>query len=118
MERPSDEAIATSPSSTRRVQLGCGYLYLIVDEHEGQPLRIFLKKGHGGICEQSLLEAIGRLVTIMIQRTDVDMRRVCKTLNGITCDKGLPDAVGKVSCMDVLAKELKRRYPELEESEK
>lgn len=114
MDRPNDKVIEQVDSSTRRIRMGCGSVYRIMDEHDGQPLRLFLKKGHGGLCEQALMEAVGRLLTILIQRTDVDMRRVCKSLNGITCDQGM---AGKVSCLDVLAKELKKRYPEPESEE-
>lgn len=114
MDQPSDEEIERVESSTKRIRLGCGSLYRILDEYDGQPLRLFIKKGHGGLCVQALLEAVGRLLTILIQRTDVDMRRVCKSLSGITCDQGM---AGKVSCLDVLAKELKARYPDPEGGE-
>jgi len=97
-------------STTTRMQFGCGNVYLIADEAGGKLLRIFLKKGHTGLCVQALLEAIGRLLTIMVQQTDLDMHRVWKTLVGITCDGGSPFGSGK-SCMDGVARVLREMYP-------
>jgi hypothetical protein len=111
MERPddNDSEIEIVQSSTRKFVFGCGSMYLITDELRDRPLRVFLKKGHSGVCVQALLEAIGRLVTIMIQKTDLPLSRVEKTLKGITCEAGM---VYQVSCMDALARELEARFPE------
>ena len=103
-------------SSTKRFIFGCDgigqspkSLYVTIDDLDGRPFRVFIKKGHTGLCNQALLEAVGRLLTLMFQNTDLKLDRICRTLTGITCSGG---TVGRVSCMDALAKELRARYSE------
>ena len=114
---PSEVNIDCVVSKTKRCQFACDgvdqpvqSIYMIFNELYGQPLRLFLKKGHTGLCVQALLEAVARLLTIIIQQTDLDLERVWKTLIGITCHAGSEFVDGK-SCMDALAKELKTCYP-------
>jgi len=111
---PNDPIVECVPSSTHKFTFGCGSVYAIIDEIEGRPFRVFIKKGHTGICNQALLEAIGRLLTIIVQRTDLDLDRVWRTLIGITCDSG---TFGRVSCMDMLAKCLRGKYSQPNSSE-
>lgn len=107
MEKPGDSTITVRPSSTRKMVFGCGSLYVVIDEVENRPFRVFLKKGHTGLCNQALLEAVGRLLTIIIQASDISLDRVWRTLVGINCDKGKVD---QLSCMDALARMLKAEY--------
>lgn len=107
---PTDEDIDVVQSTTVKMRFACGSAYLIANDLNGQLLRVFLKKGHSGVCVQALLEAIGRLLTIMVQQTDLDMSRVWKTLIGITCESGSPFVDG-TSCMDGVAKKLREMYP-------
>jgi len=100
------------PSQTFRMRFPCDgpeqgprSTYAIVDSQEGAPYRVFLKRGHTGLCVQALLEAVGRLVTLLLQESDVPLERIWKTLVGITCSAG--GAWGGKSCMDLLAKVLK-----------
>lgn len=88
---------------TRKVVFGCGTVYITVDQINLKPVRIFIRVGKAGHCERILLEAVGRLVTIMLERGH-PYDRIIHTLSGLRCDKG---TVGKLSCMDALAKELK-----------
>lgn len=90
--------------------MGCGTFYIIINEKEdepGKPYRVFLKHGHTGLCMQALLEAIGRLITIILQSTDVPLERVVETLMGINCEAGV---VYRWSCLHVFAKLLAERY--------
>lgn len=109
---PTDEDIFTVVQSTTvKMKFACGSAYLIANDLNGKLLRVFLKKGHSGLCVQALLEAIGRLLTIMVQQTDLDMARVWKTLVGITCESGSPFVDG-MSCVDGVAKKLREMYPQ------
>ena len=58
---------------------------------------------------QALLEGIGRLMTLIIQETDLPYERLHRTLKGITCEDGM---VGQVSCLDAWARFLEELYPE------
>lgn len=111
----TDPAIENVLSTTKRFRFACDgrtslqSIYMIFDDLHGVPFRVFIKRGHTGLCTQALLEAIGRLLTIILQRTDLDLECVWKTLIGITCHAGSP-VVSGTSCMDALARELKTRY--------
>lgn len=111
---PCDPDIEYASSRTFKLQFDCGSVYTILDDLREEPLRCFLKKGHTGLCPQALLEAVGRLVTIIFQSTDVPMRQIYLTLKGINCDAGSPFVCG-VSCMDGLASKIKERWPDLVE---
>ena len=91
-------------SHTRRVKFGCGKLYITIDELERIPLRSFMRVGKIGVCRRTLLETIGRLVTIMFEE-GVPLERIHHTLMGMRCDQGIA-GVGKLSCIDALGKEL------------
>jgi len=91
-------------SHTHRVYFGCGHLYITIDKHEGKPVRSFLKVGKIGVCRRTLLETIGRLVTIMLQE-GISLERIHHTLMGQRCDQGIAGP-GKLSCVDALGKEL------------
>lgn len=88
---------------TRKVVFGCGTVYITVDLVHVKPVRIFIRVGKAGHCERVLHEAIGKLITIMLERGH-PYDCIIHTLSGMRCDKGI---IGKLSCMDVLAKELK-----------
>jgi len=69
-----------------------------------------LHRGHGGVCQQVLLEAVGRLTTLLLQETGVPLERVWKTLIGLNCGEGM---VGNLSCLDALAQAMKEQAKEV-----
>lgn len=100
---------------TRKITFGCGNVYITVNEISLRPVRVFAKAGKAGCCQRALLEAVGRLVTIMLERGD-PLDRVIHTLSGIRCGESSMGSVRHKttgepevchSCMDALAKELK-----------
>lgn len=107
------------PGFTRKVAFGCGNLYITVDEISFRPVRVFVKVGKTGCCQRVLLEAIGRLVTIMLENGN-PLDRIVHTLVGMRCAEASVGSVrhkpdGKAeyckSCMDALAKELRDYTP-------
>jgi len=94
--------VELTESHTRKIPFGCGNVYITVDTINMRPVRVFIRLGKQGGCQRALMEAVGRLITIMFRRGDPH-EDIIKTLKGIRCDKGI---VKKLSCMDVLAKEL------------
>lgn len=116
---------------TRKVTFGCGNMYLGINVGNMRPVRVFIKIGKSGCCQRALLEAVGRLLTIMLEN-DEPLERIARTLSGIRCDEasmgsvrtnaeGNPEAC--TSCMDALAKELRdfcvnNECPEPEEESK
>ena len=97
---------------TRKIRFGCGNVYVSINEFANLPVRTFLKLGKTGLCTRALLEAIGRLVTVMLEY-NIPLQRIQLTLAGIRCDKGIVGE-GRLSCLDGVAFELKRYLKEKE----
>ena len=91
---------------TRKVQFGCGNVYISINVLVKKPVRSFLKLGKTGQCTRVLLEAIGRLITLMFEYS-VPIERIQQTLSGLRCAQGIP-AIGRLSCMDAVGHDLKR----------
>jgi len=109
------DSVDAVPSYTRKIPFGCGNMYLKVDVINMRPVRVFTGVGKSGCCQRALMEAVGRLVTIMLERGD-PIDRIVHTLIGIRCHEASVASVrtnhaGKrktcTSCMDALAKELR-----------
>src|SRR4030042_132902 len=109
MMNPTDSEIELVRSTTWKMKFACGSVYSLVNELDGWPFRVFLKKGHTGMCQQALLEVVGRLLTIIFQSTDVPLERVWHTLLGTTCESG-SSFVSGMSCLDGLARILRENY--------
>jgi hypothetical protein len=65
-----------------------------------------MKIGKAGVCQQTLLEAIGRLVTVALEE-NVPLERLVHTLSGCRCAEGIAGA-GRLSCVERLSYDLKR----------
>jgi len=109
------EGVDPIESYTRKVPFGCGNMYVDINVIKMRPVRVFIRIGKCGACQRALLEAVGRLVTIMLEQGD-PLERIVHTLIGIRCTEASvgsarTDHSGKrqvvLSCMDALAKELK-----------
>jgi hypothetical protein len=101
----NDPRIWLRPNSSHRYTYRCGHVYIHINkDDDNRPFRIFFNKGHTGHCQQALLEAVARLVTLIIQETNLPIERVHKTLIGIDCGEG---HVRHKSCIDNLAQLLK-----------
>jgi len=88
------------PSKTYKIVFACGTIYLTIDSDENKnPFRIIIRKGKCGNCEGCLLQAIGRLATIIIQE-GIPPERISHTLKGIVCGKS---AYPNKSCVDSLS---------------
>jgi hypothetical protein len=112
----TDSRVERRPNSTFRGVYRCGSVYIHVNkDDESAPFRVLLNKGHTGNCQQALLEAIGRLVTLILQESDIPPDRVRHTLIGINCGEGM---VKHLSCMDDLARAVVGEYDELEKKGK
>ena len=95
-------------SKTIKIVFSCGTIYITIDDDDDkQPFRVIIRKGKCGVCQGSLLQAIGRLATIIIQE-GIPIERISHTLKGIICDSS---AYPNKSCVDSLAKQLEKYNP-------
>jgi len=84
---------------------GHGTLYVIVnDDENGEPFEVFGVLGKSGGCDSAQIEAIARLISLLL-RSGVGVDEVVRQLKGITCcpkwDRGVlvqsvPDAIAQV----------------------
>src|SRR4030042_1762900 len=91
--------------STRRIRTGCGNLYATINlDEEGNPYEMFTRVGKAGGCAASQLEAMGRLITLLLRgKTPLDI--LIKQLRGISCHQPFGHGESKVaSCADAVGK--------------
>ncbi|HVX89343.1 MAG TPA: vitamin B12-dependent ribonucleotide reductase [Gemmatimonadales bacterium] len=88
----------------RRVETPLGGMYVTITEDEkGQPFEVFMSLGKAGGALMSMVEAIGRLISLAL-RSGIPMPDIHRQLRGISSDKviglgpnkvmSVPDAVG------------------------
>lgn len=94
------------PGYTKRVQFGCGNVYIIICENNRQPCRVEVQKGKTGCCERALLEAICRLINLWLSEKK-DVNDVIMAISGLRCPNGIA-GVGRLSCVDALAREMQQ----------
>jgi ribonucleoside-diphosphate reductase alpha chain len=93
--------------STRRIRTGCGNLYATLNlDEEGNPYEMFTRVGKAGGCAASQLEAMGRLITLLL-RAKTPIEVLIKQLQGISCHQPSFQGETKIlSCADAVAKAL------------
>jgi len=98
-------------AKVRKVQTGCGRLYVTVSEdEEGNLFELFTSMGKAGGCAASQSEAIGRLVSLAL-RSGIATETVINQLKGISCHQPSWSQGGRIlSCSDAIAKALERYH--------
>jgi len=89
---------------TRKMEVGCGNLYVTMNEDEQGLFEVFARLGKAGGCADAQLEAVGRLISLCL-RSGVKPREIIKQLKGIRCPNPLLTRGGTIlSCPDAVAK--------------
>jgi len=105
---------------TVAVNVGCGPLYITLNEDEGgKPFEVFFKLGKSGSCQQSYLEALGVAISVGL-RYGADPQKFIDKFEGMRCpNPKMRDAAGPttLSCADGisqgLAKALTLAFPSI-----
>jgi ribonucleoside-diphosphate reductase alpha chain len=86
---------------------GCGTLHLTVNEYPTDtPFELYATMGHSGGCAISMLEAIGRLISMALTNGE-PIEDIVHHLKGISCPmKCYDDGKLNLSCSDVIARML------------
>jgi len=91
---------------TRKMEVGCGNLYITMNEDEQGLFEVFARLGKAGGCADAQLEAIGRLISLCL-RSGIEPKDIIKQLKGIRCPNPLLSRGGTIlSCPDAIAKAL------------
>ncbi len=94
--------------ATRKMNTGCGSLYVTINEDEHGIFEVFAAMGKGGGCASSQTEAIGRLISLAL-RSGVDKEQIVKQLKGVRCPNQSWEKGGRIySCSDAIAKAIER----------
>jgi len=75
-------------SNTFVIETGNGKMYVTVSDYKGRPLELFIQVGKSGTILNTFSEAVGRLISIMLQH-GVPVKNITKTLIGINSDRSV-----------------------------
>lgn len=94
--------------ATRKMNTGCGSLYVTINEDPQGIFEVFAAMGKGGGCAASQTEAIGRLISLAL-RSGVEREQIVKQLKGVRCPNQSWEKGGRIySCSDAIAKAIER----------
>lgn len=96
--RPRPEV---TTGQTRKVNTGCGSLYVTINEDEHGLCEVFSSMGRAGACKAAQSEAVSRLISLAL-RSGVDTTAILKSIKGIRCPS--PALGGAASCPDAIAR--------------
>jgi len=99
--------------TTRRIQTGCGKLYVTINSDENGPFEIFTQMGKAGGCAASQAEAISRLVSLAL-RSGIPPEEICSELMGISCHRVVwQKGVRITACADAIGKAIQSHGTEM-----
>jgi len=94
--------------ATRKMNTGCGSLYVTINEDAEGIFEVFAAMGKGGGCASSQTEAIGRLISLAL-RSGIEKEQIVKQLKGVRCPNQTWEKGGRIySCSDAIAKAIER----------
>ena len=93
---------------TKRVNTGCGHMYVTVNFDERGICEVFSTLGKAGGCATAQLEATCRLISLAL-RSGVDVASIIKQLRGIRCPSiAWEEGKAVLSCADAIASVLEK----------
>ncbi len=98
--RPRSRPEVTT-GSTRKVETGCGSLYVTINEDEYGMFEVFSSMARAGACKAAQSEAVSRLISLAL-RSGIDTDAILKSIKGIRCPS--PVMGSSSSCPDAIAK--------------
>jgi len=91
---------------TIEVRVGCGTLFVTINEDQYGISEVFLRLGKSGGCSASQTEALGKMISLAL-RCNVDPYEIVRRLKGIRCPNIIwQDGEQVTSCADAVAKTL------------
>jgi len=101
---------------TKRVNTGCGHIYVTVNSDDYGICEVFCTLGKSGGCASAQLEATSRLISLAL-RAGIDVTSVVRQLRGIRCPSiAWENGKSVLSCADAIASVLEKHIGGNEES--
>ncbi len=98
----------TTPSTTVKVRLQCGNLYVTVSRHKDKMFEVFAHLGKTGGCSASQMSALTTAVTMGI-RHGVEPKVYVDKLKGVHCPVlSIDDSVTYTSCPDAIGQVMEK----------
>jgi ribonucleoside-diphosphate reductase alpha chain len=96
---------AVTTGQTRKINTGCGSLYVTINEDEHGLHEVFSSMARAGACKAAQSEAVSRLISLAL-RSGVDCQAILKSIKGIRCPSPAFGEGGKqiMSCPDAIAR--------------
>ncbi|MFA5801692.1 MAG: vitamin B12-dependent ribonucleotide reductase [Thermoleophilia bacterium] len=96
---------AVTKGQTRKINTGCGSLYVTINEDEHGLHEVFSSMARAGACKAAQSEAVSRLISLAL-RSGVDCQAILKSIKGIRCPSPALGEGGKqiMSCPDAIAR--------------
>jgi ribonucleoside-diphosphate reductase alpha chain len=102
-------------SSTIRVSLTCGKLYITIGEHENKIFEVFATIGKSGGCTTCFLQSLTLAISQGI-RHGVPIEDFYKKLIGTRCPSpSLDEGIQYLSCVDAIGQTLKKKDESLQD---
>lgn len=88
---------------TVSINVGCGRMYITLNELDGKLYEVFIILGRSGACMMSQTETIGRLISLAL-REGASVEEIIDQLKGIRCVSAtFSEGVQILSCADAIA---------------
>jgi len=101
---------------TKRVNTGCGHIYVTVNSDDYGICEVFCTLGKSGGCASAQLEATSRLISLAL-RAGIDVTSVVRQLRGIRCPSiAWEEGKSVLSCADAIASVLEKHIGGNEQS--
>ena len=107
---------------TTKIKMGCGSMYVTVNEDEKGICEVFITVGKSGGCVASQCAGLSNLISLAL-RSNIQIDKIVDQLSGIRCpEPSIEDEETVLSCADGIAKVLdayfKRKKKEIEKGDK
>lgn len=103
----------STPSTTTKVRLQCGNLYVTVSRHRGKMFEVFAHLGKTGGCSASQMSALTTTITMGI-RYGVDPGVYIEKLKGSQCPVlSIDDKITYLSCPDTIAQVMEKELEKI-----
>lgn len=108
--KPTKRPIETE-GKTKEYKVGCGKIYITINEDKGKLVESFVNTGAMGVCP-GFSTGLSRMTSLAL-RCGIDPDDIVDQLTSVTCGNCKGKRVDAKSCPDAYGKEIKRRYNQI-----